>query len=252
MRVLMLMALLAGCANPYEDAKKADTIEAWEAFLKTEPATSQKLFAEDRIEELMTKRAEESGKVVDWDLVISRFPESRHKKKLAEERVKAALKEAEAENTPEGWKRFAEQNPNAGAEVMRAAQNRIALANWGPLLVVGEPEVMQVNLAEDPKGPLDGWGFKATVTNNADKPIEYLNLELEFLDAEGKGGKRVTYPAVAGAIPGGYSLPEGFDKPIAKGETREWYYTTGDVPEGWAEGKKVKLVPVAIKPLAPN
>lgn len=253
MRFLMLLAvLLVGCSNQFEETKAVDTIEAWEKFLaEGDPAQSERLFAEDRLEELMTKRAEASQALSDWDAVLQRFPNSRHKKKLTEARIKAALKLAEAENTPEAWKKFAEENPTADASIMRSAQNRIAVAAWLPNLVVSEAEVFEVNLAEDPKGPKDGWGFKVKVTNNAAKPIEYMNMQLSFLDAEGKTLKTTSYPLVATSIPGGYTIPDGFDKPIATGETREWYYTTGDVPEAWAK-PSVKVVPVAVKPASPN
>lgn len=257
MRMLFLLALLTGgCSNAFEETKKVDTLEAWDQFLaETDPSQSERLFAEDRVEELMTAKAEASGALSDWDAVLKRFPNSRNKKKLTEARVQAALKVAEAENTAEAWKKFADENPTADGALIRSAQNRIAVAAWLPLLALGEPEVTEVNLAEDPKGPKDGWGFKVSVTNNATKPIEYLNMQVAFLDAEGKTRKTSSCTLVAATGNVGCVTREGVDdyyKPMEPGQSRAWYYTTGEVPEGWADTKNVRVTPIAVKPSSPN
>lgn len=245
MRILLLSLVLSGgCADPFEDTKKVDTIEAWQTFLATDPSGSRRLFAEDRLEELLTAKAEASNLPADYDAVLQRFPESRAKKKLQEARVKAALAIAEKENTTEGWKKFEAENPFADPGVMKSAKARITMAEYEPKLAFSEPVVKQVNLAEDPKGPLDGWGFYADVTNNGDKSLSRLNLEVQLLDAEGKVLRAFQYPVVAGSLPRGMPMPEGFSTPMAPGDTRKWEYTTDDIPEGWSQ--KVKLVPVSV------
>lgn len=248
MRYLLLFAFLVGCADPFEDTKKVDTIEAWDQYLATSPSGSRQLFAADRLEELMTTKAEASQKPEDFDAILKRFPETRAKKKLQEARVKAALAIATATNTPEGWQKFKDENSFAEPGLLKQAQARVEMAQYTPKLAFTEPVVKQVNLAEDPKGPLNGWGFSTTVTNNGDRTINRLNLEVALLDDKGGVAKAYTYPVVSGSLPGGMPLPDGFDKPIAPGESRAWSYSTGEVPEGWT--KQVKLTPIAIT-LAP-
>ena len=244
MRYLLLLALLGGCADPFEDTKKVDTIEAWDKYLATDPSGSRQLFAADRLEELMTTKAEASGLPQDYDAILKRFPDTRAKKKLQEARVKVALAIATAENTPEAWQKFKDENPFAEPGLIKQAQGRVEMAQYAPKLGIAEPAVKQINLAEDPKGPLNGWGFSTTVTNNGDRSIARLNVEVELLDDKGGVLKAYSYPVVAGSLPGGMPMPEGFDKPMAPGDTRPWAYSTGEVPDGWS--KQVKIVPIAI------
>lgn len=246
MRAMLLLALvLSGCADAFEDAKKIDTIEAWESYLATAPSGSRKLNAEDRLEELLTAQAEKTNLPADYDKVLTKFPNSRNTKKLQEARVKAALAIAEKENTPEAWKKFDAENPFADPMAKRTAQQRIAIAEYQDKLGFGEPTVKQVNLAEDPKGPLDGWGFFADVTNNGDKRISKLSIEVQLLGDQGQVLRAFQYPVVAPSLPGNMPIPEGFDTPMEPGNTRPWSYTTSDIPEGWTQ--KVKLVPVFIQ-----
>ncbi|MFZ5480770.1 MAG: hypothetical protein ACOZNI_28680 [Myxococcota bacterium] len=247
MHTLLLALFLAGCADPYGDAKTADTIEAWESFLQNgNPSASQRLSAEQRLEELLVARAEGSKKIEDYDAVLKKYPKSKNAKKMKEGRAAAAFAAAEAENTADGWKRFLDENDFADGALKKKARERVAVAEYGDKLAIGTVAVEQVNLAEDPKGPKDGWGFSAEIANNGDKTIEYLNMELQMLDASGAKLGAATQPAV-GANKGGMPTAEEQLKPLAPGEKRKWSYSTGEVPEGWAEGKAVKLAPAAIR-----
>jgi hypothetical protein len=247
MRTLILVLMLAACADPYGDAQKADTIEAWESFVATgNPSASQKLSAEQRLEELLVARAEETKKVEDYDAVLKRFPKSRQAKKMKEGRATAAFAAAEAANTAEAWKTFLDENDAADGALKKKARDRVAVAEYVDKLAIGEVKAEQINLAEDPKGPKDGWGFTAEITNNGDKTIEYLNMELQFLDASGKKLGAATQPAV-GSNKGGMPTAEAQLKALAPGEKRAWSYSTGEVPDGWAEGKATKLTPAAIR-----
>lgn len=242
---LSFFLLVAACADPYGDAKKADTIDAYEAFLATDPGGSEKLGAEQRLEELLVTRAEETKAVADFDKVIARFPKSRQIKKLKEGRANASFAAAEADGSGDAWKKFLDENPDADGALKKRARAQVAVAEYKDKLAFGEPKVEQVNLAEDPKGPKDGWGFTVTVTNNGDKSLSYLNLEAQMLDAQGKKLKAGAYPLAGTTGPGGTSLPEEYTKPLDPGQSRTWTYTTGDVPEGWSQ--QVKIVPIAIR-----
>jgi len=105
-------------------------------------------------------------------------------------------------------------------------------------------EVEQVNLAENPDGPLDGWGFTADFTNEGTEAIKYLMVEVQYLDSTGRAVQKDQWPAVAERLPGNLPMEEGFSEPIKPNTSRTFYYTTGDLPADWS--KKVKLVPVDI------
>lgn len=245
MRSIVLFLLLAACADPFGDAKKVDTIEAWETYLATEPTGSDKLAADTRLEQLLVERALTSTKLSDYDEVITRYPKSRSLAKVQAARALAHFATAEAENTPAAWEAFIKENPTADASMRKKANARVEVAGYIDKLQIGEVKVEEVNLAEDPKGPKDGWGFTAEVTNTGDKTLDFLTLEVQLLDAS--GGKLVakSYPLAGTTGPGGMSLPEEYTKPLKPGDKRVWVYTMGEIPEGWS--KQVRLVPTALR-----
>ncbi|MBM4369124.1 MAG: hypothetical protein FJ102_23120 [Deltaproteobacteria bacterium] len=240
----LLLTLLVGCADPFGDAKKADTIEAWTTYLATEPSGTNKMRAEKRLEELLVKKAEESKAIPDYDAVLKRFPGSKKKKDMQAGRANAAFAVADTERTEAGWKKFIVENEFADAALKKRAKSMLTVAKYASALAMTEPVVEQVNLAEDPKGPKDGWGFSTEVANNSDKTFDYMVLELVFLDADGKKLKAATYPLVAGTGPGGMPIEEAYTKPLEPGAKRAWKYSTGEVPEGWSQ--KVSISPVSI------
>ncbi len=249
--LLFTVIFALGCHDPIDDAKATNTPEAWEAYLALPDATgSNKLFAEDRLEDLMAAKAEASQSIADYDAVMKRFPKARDFKKWSDARIKLALAEAQAVNTPEGWQKFMADNPKADGSMVKEAKNRLAVAEYTPKLAITELKIEQVNLAEDPKGPKDGWGFSADITNNGDKTINYLNIELRILDPSGAAWKPVTMPATASTYK--VPMPEEFYMPIEPGKTRHWDYTTGDVPEKFADKPAAKITPITIRFVGEN
>ena len=245
MRLLALVVLLAGCANPYADAEKANTIEAWEAYLQTKPSLSQQLAAEQQLQNLLLEKARKTKAVADYNAVIDRFPKVPERAKLIQERSEAAYAAAEKEGTPEAWKQFMKDYPTADSILIKKATNMVDVTTNKDKLKVGEPRVEQVNLAENPNGPKDGWGFFVTVTNVGTEPIGYLNMEVRLLDEAGAKLKAWQYPLVSKTGPGNMPIEDEYTKPLLPGASREWQYTTGEVPEAWS--KKVQVVPVAVK-----
>ncbi|MDP2308703.1 MAG: DUF3426 domain-containing protein [Pseudomonadota bacterium] len=245
MRTILLCLLLAACADPLGDAQKVDTIEAWESYLGTDPSGSDRITAETRLEQMLVERALKSSKLDDYDAVLKRFPKSRQTAKVQAGRAVAHFVAAEATNTPEAWKAFIDQNPAAEATMRKKASARVQVAGYQDKLVIGEVTIEEVNLAEDPKGPKDGWGFSAEVTNTGDKTLDFLTLEVQLLDASGTKLAAKSYPLAGTTGPGGMSLPEEYTKPLKPGDKRVWVYTMGDVPEGWS--KQVRVVPTSLR-----
>ncbi|MBM4390349.1 MAG: hypothetical protein FJ090_04435 [Deltaproteobacteria bacterium] len=240
----LLLSLFVGCADPFGDAKKADTIEAWNTYLTTTPSGTNKMRAEKRLEELLVEKAEESKAIPDYDAVLKRFPSSRKTKDMQAGRANAAFVVADTERTQAGWQKFIDENPFADAALKKRAKSMLTVARFAAGLAMTEPVVEEVNLAEDPKGPKDGWGFSTELTNNTGETFGYMLLELVFLDADGKKLRATTYPLVVGAGPSGMPIEESYTKPLEPGAKRSWKYSTGDVPAGWS--KKVSISPVSI------
>lgn len=242
---LFLAGWLVACSDPFEETKKVDTVEAWEAYLATNPTGSRMLNAQDRLETLLIKKAQESKKLEDYDAVLKKFPNSKQKKTLREERTKLHLALAESENTTEAWERFVKENPWVDGTVVKGAQNRLAVAAYMPSLGFGEPHVEPTNLANDPAGAKDGWLFSVVVTNKGDKVITQMNLVAQYLDAQGAILRATTWdPLVGSKYSTGQYTPEEIAAPLKPTESRTWTYTTGDVPDGW--NQQIKVVPTKI------
>lgn len=244
----LLLAALVGCSDPYEDTKKIDTIEAWETYIATGPSGSRLLGAQDRLEELMIEKARASKALADYDAVLKKFPNSKQKKALREERTDIHKAKAEAENTKEAWDTFVKENPWVDGTVVKSAQNRLAVAEYLPNLAFGEVKVEPVNLAGQADGPKDGWGFSVSVANNGQKTITVLNLVAQLTDGQGAILRTTTWEPLVGAkYSTGQYTPEEIAAPLKPGESRVWSTTTGDVPDGWAQTAKVVPTKIAFE-----
>jgi len=243
--IAILFSLLMGCSDPLAETQKLDTIEAWEKYLtEQQPDGSEKLIAENRLAELQIKKARETRATAHFDAPIKRFPKHKDIKQWKEERVDAAWAEAEAANTPAAWKKFLDENPDAPRLRKDRARGMVAIAEYGGL-ALSEVKIEQVNLAEDPKGPKDGWGFTVTITNSGAKDIDYLNLEVSYQNKDGGFMSSEKWPAVADSGPGGVPVTEETTKPLKAGGTRVWSFTSGNVPPDW--GQKAKVTPIAVR-----
>lgn len=243
-KLLILAVLLAGC-DPWPEIKKTDTIEAYENYMAENPDSLRAVEARARLEQLYVEKARAEKTIEAYDAFLSRFPKGDLAADAAAEREEVFWTWAEGEDTPEAWARFISENGKSKA--VKKARSRQRMAENKDKVEVGEPTMKKVNLAEDPKGELNGWGFYAPITIKGDKPVEYLNVQVRYLDANGKTLGSKEWPLVASALPGNLPFADGFDKPMKPGETRTWEYTAGfdELPEGWTE--KIAVVPVGIR-----
>lgn len=243
---ILVAALGTACSNPFAEAQKADTIEAYEQFLSENPNSPYATQAAIRLEELMLEKAEQEGTVAAFDAVLERFPKGKGQlyDKIWEERREALYREADRTGDAKLWKQYMEEYPSGDRKKKVEARARLKVGEYADRIELGPPEMEQINLARDPDGPLNGWEFRTDVTWKGDEPLQTLILRVSYLDAEGNPLDHDDWPLVATHMPGYLPMRPGFDKPLKKGETRTWVYTTGDLPPGWA--KKVRIQPVRI------
>ena len=185
---MLTMLTLSACANPYEDAKKVGTIEAYDAFLKANPQSTKAFEAKMALENLYVERARNSKSLEDYDSYLKRFYEDEQVSmydKIKEERRDVAFDQAiESDNTEvmdAFIKRYKTSDPDLTNKVRRAKKVAAYSSNLQATQLFQE----QVNLQGDASGPLDGWMFSLEVTNSGDQVIETLNLKIEFLDIDG-------------------------------------------------------------------
>lgn len=245
MRALMLLALplfLAACDN-FEEVQQADSIEAYEEYLEANPSSRWRIQAESRLEELYLERAAEQEDLSAYDAYLDRFPEGYLLDRAMKEREDFLWSWAQEQNSIEGWKKYLEEYPRAKKKRKERAQSALEVAEFLPQLEHGPILKERVNLAEDPEGPLNGWSFTMEVSNNSEEHIRFLNYEIAYLDEEGSTLTRKSWPLVARYYP--VPIEEERKVPIAPGESREWWWTDGNMPDGWSG--KVKVYPTSIK-----
>ena len=253
----IILLTLAACANPYEDAKTVGTIEAYEGFLKENPDSTKAFEAKMALENLYVERARSTKSLDDYDSYLKRFYEDDHASmydKIKEERRDVAFDQALESNDTDVMdafiKRYKTSDPDLTNKIRRAQKVAAYSSNLQATPLFQE----QVNLQGDASGPLDGWMFSLEVTNNGDETIETLNLKIEFLDIDGKVIKADDTTVVGiGEFKGREWLFESEKKlaenpqlrrqkpPFKAGETREWVYSTGDIPPSWAKQVKTRF-----------
>ena len=254
MKATLLFSLLLtiGCTNPYQEAKTANTVEAYEKFI-TENASSSNVFdARMAIEKLMTDKARETQDPADFDVYLKKFkgdpPTKSLYKKMVEERQDALWNKASESNSVAAWKDFIEQYKTKSPKAANVARQRLRVAEYLPNLKLDPIEKSQVNLSGDENGPLDGWEFSTSVTNNGTKDIEMLKLRLSFLNADGAivDAKDFTVIGCGDYCQRMFVFDDpSYSKndpdiarikpPFAKGSSRDFVKTTGDIPPDWSK-----------------
>ncbi|TVQ89426.1 MAG: hypothetical protein EA397_15315 [Deltaproteobacteria bacterium] len=246
MRSLILLLLLIGCDN-FAEVRAADTIEAYEAYLETNPEGRTALEARTRLETLYIERARSERTLEAYDAYRERFPKGSFAKAAYEEREKHLWEWADTKDTPEAWQKYLDQYPSFEATKVRKAKKRKAAAEYRPQLSWTDPVAEQVNLAEDPEGPLNGWKVTSEITNNGDKILKQLTFTLEYLNDEGGRLGEESWPAASTNY--GIPVEEFRKKPIKPGESRQWELLTGETPKGWSGKMRLKPTSISYKKL---
>lgn len=252
MRLLLpfvTVAALLAC-DPYLDVQKIDTVEAYEAYLADHPTGTNAFRAQVRLEELVLARARELRTGEAYADFLARFPESVHADAARDEREEAMFEEAGAASTVAAWEAFVQAYPHAHKGRADEARKALEASRYAPMLQHGELRVKQVNLAEDPEGPLDGTSFEADFTNTGDKVVEFYKIRVHYLDAAGKSLGAREWPLVAPYRDFPVPVEEALTVPMAPGDTRTWTWASGNLPEGFAG--KVRLVPIEIRFFQPG
>ncbi|MEN0067699.1 MAG: hypothetical protein AAGA48_36560 [Myxococcota bacterium] len=235
----MLWMALAwfGCSDPFVVAQNEDTIEAFEKYLTENPNGRFTMEASDRLETLYLKKAASEGSLEIYDQYLERFPKGNQRTKALKEREKFLFVWAKEQASGDAWKKFLDEYPKAEKKRKRYAQRMVGVYAYLPNLEVGEVEQTQVNMAEDPNGPLNGWGWKVAVTNKGEARIKDLRMTIQYLGKEGQILDEREWPVVAPS----WSVPieEERKEVFEPGQTRTWDWSDGKLPEAWSESVKV-------------
>ncbi|MCP4809484.1 MAG: hypothetical protein GY913_17390 [Proteobacteria bacterium] len=246
---MLLFAALLACGPSFRDIQKADTIEAYEGFIAASPNSPSITMANIRLEELYLAKARDEKSLEAYDDYLTRYEGGVGTAALVEDAVEERetflYDWAEEQNSEEGWQKYLDEYPKGDKKRKQEARRRLKMNSYIEFIEIGPVEAEPTNLAEKEDGPLDGFKFLADVTNNGDKRITTLNMELQYLGADGSVIDTDRWPLVAPAAPGNMPIEEEWKVPVEPGETRTYWFTdmAPEVP-GWS--KKTKLVAIGI------
>ncbi len=242
-----LIALFTACGgDDFRDVQKADSIEAYEAYLaNNSPDRNTLLQANTRLEELYLDKAKATASLEAYDVYLEKYPEGRLRERGLKEREQFLFDWALSERSVEAWSTFLEQYPKAEKDRKRKAKKGLAIAEYSPSLEQGAVQASETNLAEDPEGAMDGYKWTVDVTNKGDQQLQHLALTIEYVDAAGATVKVKEWPVVSDSwkIP----MPDEAYVPMKPGDTRTWEWTESKevYPEG-ADPSKAKVYPTAV------
>lgn len=242
----VLLFLLACDMGPtYKQVQELDTIEAYEEFLTRDPDSIYKFAIDKRLEELYYERAYREGGAA-WQAYLDRFPEGPHAKDAKREVAITAYSDAVKVGTAEALRKFVADFPKADKWLVARAEGRAAVLEYGKLEMT-EPVVAEVNMAEDPKGPMNGWGVSTKVKNAGDQTFAYVALTLDYLSDDGTVLATKDYPLVSPTWP--LTASEDQIRPLAPGDERTWVWTESkeSVHKDWHQ--RVRLTLTGLKPV---
>ena len=242
---IVLFALLA-CGDNFASVQSADTIEAYEEYLAANPGSRWEMQANDRLETLYLDKASKEKSLEAYDAYLERFPEGKLRSRALGEREGFLFDWAKHEGTEASWTKFLAEYPKADKARKKEAERMVEVYAYLGKVTLSDTRAKPVNLAEDPKGPMDGWGFEVDVTNNGDEVITDMRLMIQYLSEEGGVLDQKEWPVVAPKFP--VPIEEEKKIPMQPGEMRTWWWTDA-MPEKWAEGKtRVKVTRIQRAP----
>ena len=226
---------LAGCDSQQgalRDAQIAGTPDAYEAFLARYPDSVYADSVRTSIEELRYSNAKNGADSALWRDYLEHHPQGKHVKHARRMEDEVSFNEADAIRTPASYQAYLDSHPSG--EFVRGARGELDELGYLDNVLIDNYRVEKINLAKDPKGPLNGWGMYADVHNNGDRILIEVKLELQFLGAAGTVLDTRKWWAVAPELMG-MPTPPRIVPPLRPEDSREFQFTTGEPPEGWNE-----------------
>ncbi len=233
--LLLLSLSLLGCeANALRDAELMDNPDGYESFLAKYPDSPEAPRIRERIDELRflhAKGAKSSQAMRDY---LTHHPDGAHVDEARKLEDEIAYREAAHEHTPDAYVGYLDSHPDGGfVEEARFAHDQLT---YLPKLDIGEITVEPINMARDPKGPMNGYEVTADVTNGGHRSLRTVEMAIDYLSSDGKAVKSDKWWAVAPDL-GGFPTPPEMKPTLHPKQSRQFKWTTAEVPDGAAAGK---------------
>ena len=260
--LLSSLLLTLACSDPFQEATDANTVDAWEKYIRENPTSRKLVQAEMALEAMMRQAADTSNDIKDYDAYLDRFAEKPLNPKvyneMAVKREGIVWNRAMDSFSVADWQNYLDEYGATNSKDVREARIYLEVAKYLPNLSVDPIQKKKINLSEA-SGPLDGWEFRTQFTNNGSKTIEVLQMQISFLDVDGKTAGTKKYTMIGcGEYCGREFVFEdasycekdpticNIKPPMKPGEKRDFLQMTGDTPTDWNQ-KTIKMNIVGIK-----
>ena len=232
---LFLMLLLTGCEGmALHDAELEDSPEAYEAFLAQYPASARADELRERIDKLRFLRAKTAKTSAAMREYMTLHPDGAQIDEARRLEDDLSYNEAAALHTAEAYQAYMDSHPDgARVEEARFAGGQLV---YIPQIKIGAIEVEPINMANDPKGPLNGYGVKAEILNDGDRTLRVVEMAVDYLSAGGAAVKSDKWWAVAPDL-GGFPTPPEMKPVLEPRGTRIFAWSTAEKPDGYADGR---------------
>ena len=247
--LLLVGAMLAGCATEYqafEEAKAANTAEAYEAFLLEYPDGVNKAAAVERLDNLDWEAAEAENTAASYEAYLAKHPEGRHVTDADLAAPKLAWQDADFSEDIATIKGFLEKYSNS-AYASKAQQRLELLERMPKHLEVGPTTLTQ--------GDKKKWTVAADVKNVGDVNVATAEFRVAWSNADGRVTRsKDWYLCVAPSDR--FDSAEELVQPLTPGETRtfSFHFRRGEAADDWAEDAehiRIDLIDLVVSDAAP-
>ncbi|MCP4873790.1 MAG: hypothetical protein GY898_34310 [Proteobacteria bacterium] len=227
---LLLLLPLLGCeGNALYDAELMDSPEGYEAFLAKYPDSAEASRLRTRIDELRFTRAKAEKSSQAMRDYLTHHPDGAYVDEARKLEDEIAHREAAHEHTPEAYRAYLDSHPDgAFVEEARFAHDQLT---YLPQIAIQDIRVEPINMARDPKGPLNGWEIFAEVVNGGDRSLRTVEMAIDYLSATGNSVKSDKWWAVAPDL-GGFPTPPEMKPTLHPQASRTFRWSTAEVPDG--------------------
>jgi hypothetical protein len=250
-----ILFLLLGCTNPFEEAEKKGTIEAYEQFLKENPTHSNASLAKLKIEKIILDKARESHTLEDYDVYLEKYKEKKQSENYVaafSERMEIVWKETQSKDSVESYDAFIKEYAYTQDTRVKTAEKYKKVAEYSKDIVIESIEKEEVDTSKSSSRnctaagtELNGWMFSTNVTNNTKRDIRYLRAKVHFLDENGDilDSHSNDNTVIIGDLHGrAHATPKRRKGPFKIGDKRQWCYITGDIPSNWSKKLRIQLL----------
>ena len=127
---MFALCLLVACGDDFRSAQEANTIDAFENYLKENPDGRYIIQAKAQLETMYLESARKEASLEAYDRYLNRFPKGDLRTRALEEREKFLFRWAKENGSEAAWERFLKEYPHAERKRLKTAKRMRNVASY--------------------------------------------------------------------------------------------------------------------------